>query len=55
MVRQKRLTPLSDAEKVGKGRDPVFEFLWKVVDPNEVLPLQAEEGSYCRFGLRTSQ
>lgn len=36
MVRQKRLTPVDVTEKVKKGRDPGFEFLWKVVDPNEV-------------------
>ena len=39
MVRQKRLTPLDDTEKkVVKGRDPGFEFVWRVVDPNEVPP-----------------
>ena len=37
-VRQKRLTPLDGTEKVIKGRDPAFEFVWKVVDPNEVPP-----------------
>jgi hypothetical protein len=32
MVRQKRLTPVNDTENVMKGRDPDFEFLWKVVN-----------------------
>ena len=36
MVRQKRLNPVDDIDKTRKGRDPGFEFLWKVVDPNEV-------------------
>ena len=38
MVRQPCLTPVSDIEKPKKGRDPGFEFVWKVVDPNEVPP-----------------
>ena len=38
MVRQTRLTPLDDAAKVKKGRDPASEFVWKVIDPNEVPP-----------------
>ena len=38
MVRQKRLTPVDETVKVKKGRDPNFEWLWKVVDPNEVRP-----------------
>jgi hypothetical protein len=37
MFRQPRLTPVEETVKV-KGRDPGFEFLWKVVDPNEVPP-----------------
>jgi len=37
MVRQKRLTPVNDTEKT-KGTDPDFEYVWKVVDPNEVPP-----------------
>lgn len=36
MVRQSRLTPVDDTEKVKKGRDPTYEFVWKVVDPNDV-------------------
>jgi hypothetical protein len=35
-VKQKRLAPVDDTEKVKKGRDPNCEFVWKVVDPNEV-------------------
>lgn len=35
-VKQDRLTPVDNTEKVKKGRDPDVEFVWKVVDPNEV-------------------
>ena len=35
---QPRLTPLDDTVKVKKGRDPRVEFVWKVVDPDEVPP-----------------
>jgi hypothetical protein len=40
MVRQLRVTPLAvdETEKVKKGRDSAFEFVWKVIDPNEVPP-----------------
>ena len=37
MVRQNRLAPV-EMEKVQKGRDPTIEFVWKVVDPDEVPP-----------------
>lgn len=37
-VRQPRLTPVDDTVKVKKGREPGVEFVWKVVDPNEVRP-----------------
>jgi hypothetical protein len=36
MVRQSRSTPVNNTEKVKKGRDPHYEFVWKVIDPNEV-------------------
>ena len=41
MVRQSCSTPVNDTEKVvkaKKGRDPGFEFVWKVIGPDEVPP-----------------
>jgi len=42
MVRQKRLSPVNDTEKVKNRRDTGFEFVWKVVDQSKRKP---EEGS----------
>jgi hypothetical protein len=42
MVRQSRSTPVNDIKNVRKGKDG-FEFVWKVVDPNEV-PLRKGKG-----------
>ncbi|KAF8799732.1 hypothetical protein BYT27DRAFT_7217467 [Phlegmacium glaucopus] len=38
MIRQPRLTPVDPTIKVKKGRDPGVEFVWKVIDPNDVPP-----------------
>lgn len=38
MVRQPRSTPVDMPEKLLKGRDNSFEFVWKVIDPNDAPP-----------------